>query len=92
MKKVKQIIIVVLLIGSTLLSCKKDYSCSCTNTDTDVGQGGVTTVTIENYTIEDATKDQARAACNEAKITYQYSDPNPSSPSVGTVETICTLN
>lgn len=91
MKNVKMIVGVV-LIGSALMSCKKDYSCSCTNTDKDVGVGGVTTVTVENYTIEDATKDQARAACNEAKITYQYSDPDPNSPSVGTYETICELN
>ena len=82
----------VLLIGFSFMSCKKDYSCQCTNTDKDVGVGGVTTITVENYTIEDATKDQARAACNEAKITYQYSDPNPNSSSVGFYETICELN
>lgn len=80
----------IILISTTLNSCKKDYSCTCTNTDNDVGQG-TTTVTIDNYSIEDATKDQARAACNEAKITYQYNDPNPNSPSVGTYETICEL-
>ena len=79
-----------MLVTVVLSSCKKDYSCSCTNTDKDVSQGGVTTVTIENYTIEEATKDQAQAACNEAKITYQYSDPNSSS--IGFYETICELN
>lgn len=79
----------LVLINLMLISCKKDYSCSCTNTDKDVGEGGVTTVTYDNYTIEDATKDQARAACNEAKITHQYNIPNSSS--VGTYETICEL-
>lgn len=89
-KNVFKIALGITLISTTLISCKKDYSCTCTNTDKDVGQG-TTNVTIDNYTIEDATKDQARAACNEAKITYQYNDPDPSSPSVGTYETVCEL-
>lgn len=89
-KGLLKITLSLVLMSVILISCKKDYSCSCTNTDKDVGEGGITTVTIENYTIEDATKDQARAACNEAKITYQYSVPNSSS--VGTYETICELN
>ena len=80
----------LVLMSMILTSCKKDYSCSCTNTDKDVGVGGVTTVTVDNYTIENATKAQAQSACNEAKITYQYSVPN--SPSIGTYETVCTLS
>lgn len=89
MKKAKMILSLT-FASAALMSCKKDYSCTCTHTDKDVGEGGTTTVTVENYTIEDATKDQARAACNEAKITYQYSVPNSSS--VGTIETVCDLN
>lgn len=78
------------LAGTFLIACKKDYSCSCTHTNKDVGEGGITTVSTENYTIENATKDQARSACNEAKITQTYSVPN--SPSIGTYETICELS
>lgn len=67
----------ILLLGlcvSALISCKKDYSCTCTNTDVD---SGVTLTTTTNYKVEGATKRQAEAACNEATIkftegTYSY--------------------
>ncbi len=68
MKKTFLLPFSLLIIGAALLSCKKDYTCSCL-TQIRMCLGGVTTVTVDNYTIENATKDQARAACNEAKIT-----------------------
>ncbi|WP_343634219.1 hypothetical protein [Fluviicola sp.] len=63
----KKSIMVIALAGMALASCKKDYSCSCTDTDI---YNGETEVTTYNYKVEGATKKQAQAACNEAKVSY----------------------
>jgi hypothetical protein len=63
----KKIIFPIALLTLTLASCKKDYSCSCTDTDIYDGETDVYTYT---YKVEGATKVQAQAACNEATITY----------------------
>jgi len=63
----KKIIFPLALLTLTLASCKKDYSCSCTDTDVYNGQTDVTTYT---YKVEGATKRQAQSACNEATISY----------------------
>lgn len=64
MKKLIFALPVFLLV---LASCKKDYSCSCTDTDTVDGE---TETTLYTYKVEGATKKQAQAACNEAKVSY----------------------
>jgi hypothetical protein len=64
----KKIIFVLPLTLLALASCKKDYSCSCTDTDI---YNGETEVTAYSYKVEGATKKQAQAACNEATVTYQ---------------------
>lgn len=64
MKKLIFALPVFLLV---LVSCKKDYSCSCTDTDT---YNGETETTNYAYKVEGATKKQAQAACNEATVTY----------------------
>ena len=51
----------------SLTSCKKDYSCTCTETDV---WDGETEVYIYNYKVEGASKKEAQAACNEATIKY----------------------
>jgi len=60
----------ILILGAavlTLVSCKKDYSCKCTDTDTYMG---VTDIDVYQYNIKDATKKQAQTACSEATVTY----------------------
>lgn len=63
----KKIIFALPVFLMVLASCKKDYSCSCTDTDT---YNGTTEVTTYSYKVEGATKKQAQAACNEAKVSY----------------------
>ncbi len=47
-------------------SCKKDYSCSCTRT---LSSFGVSDVETYSFSIKEASKKQADAACNEAVVT-----------------------
>lgn len=54
------------LVMLALTSCKKDYSCTCT--DTEVYDGQTDSYTY-NYKVEGATKKEAQAACIEATIT-----------------------
>lgn len=61
----KKIIIPFALLTFTLVSCKKDYSCTCTETEVYNGETDVYTYT---YKVEEATKKQAQAACNEATL------------------------
>ncbi len=63
----KKLILALPVLAIVLVSCKKDYSCSCTDTDVD---NGTTEVTMYNYKVEGATKKQAQVACNEATVTY----------------------
>lgn len=74
----KKSIFVFALIGMALVSCKKDYSCTCTDSGThyyDSDFDGVdeahSYANTSNFTVEGATKTQAIAACNEATITQQ---------------------
>lgn len=61
-------------VGS-LASCKKDYTCECTTTDS---SGAFETVTTE-YDINDAKKSDAEDACDGRNS------------SVGTLSTTCEL-
>jgi hypothetical protein len=61
----KKFIFPLAVITLTLVSCKKDYSCTCTETDV---YNGETDVSTYSYKVEGATKKQAQAACNEATI------------------------
>lgn len=61
----KKIIFPLAVVALALVSCKKDYSCSCTETESFNGASDVSTY---NYKVEGATKKQAQAACNEATI------------------------
>lgn len=82
----KKLIFVFAFLGIALVSCKKDYSCSCTesglsyyDSDSDGVEEAHPIAYTYNYQIEGATKTQAMAACNEATIkpqnemeTYEY--------------------
>lgn len=71
MKKMKKYILLSALTLLTLASCKKDYSCTCTQTWTESGD-----VETQIYTksISGATKAEATAACNEATFNYTNLD------------------
>lgn len=62
MKKITYLSIV--LAGLAFASCKKDKTCTCTNTDS---QGNVTT---ETYTLTKISGKDAKDACN--KTTWSY--------------------
>jgi len=53
-------------------SCKKDYTCRCTITYT---YNGVTSpdAEINEFTIKDASKHQAKSNCLNTEQTYSYS-------------------
>ncbi|MBW7868799.1 MAG: hypothetical protein H3C31_10780 [Brumimicrobium sp.] len=70
----KKNLFIALFSTMALLSCKKDYSCTCTVKYVD--SGSVYTEET-NLTIEGANKTQAIAACNEATI-KQVWGPNDS--------------
>jgi hypothetical protein len=53
MKKLSLIFAGLFMVAMTLTSCKKDWTCKCT-------VGGMSA----NYTIENATKADAKTACN----------------------------
>jgi hypothetical protein len=61
MKKTKLIIGALLFIGATMVSCKKDYTCTCSKTYT-TGNGS-TTQNYSVYTYKD-TKVNATNRCN----------------------------
>ena len=58
MKKITLLSIAVLAISFT--SCKKDYTCQCTYTNT-----GSTTPTVTSVTLH-TTKSKAKDACNQS--------------------------
>ncbi len=82
----KKSIIAIALVGMALVSCKKDYSCTCNesgvnyyDTDFDGVDEAHSYANTSNFKVEGATKTQAIAACNEATIkeqdgldTYEY--------------------
>ncbi len=74
----KKLVVAVALISLALVSCKKDYSCTCNTTGVnyyDSNSDGQEEAHPYGYTynikIEDANKTQAVAACNEATIKGQ---------------------
>ena len=52
-----------------MVSCKKTYSCSCQETETD--SDGSVNISVNKFTVE-GTKDQAKTACNEGTVHYDY--------------------
>ena len=71
----KKSIFAFALVGLALVSCKKDYSCTCTSTgvsyydsDWDGEDEAHPYSNTSNIKIEGANKTQANAACNEATI------------------------
>lgn len=71
-------------IALLAVSCKKDYTCSCTDTTTG---GGEISTDVYTYQVKEATKDQAAAACNEATIVSTYSFGG----NTYTTESTCTM-
>lgn len=83
----KKSIFALALVGMALVSCKKDYSCTCNNSGVDYYDSNLDGVeeahpyaNTHNIKIEGANKTQAAAACNEATMksvdgmdTYQSS-------------------
>lgn len=60
MKKFLAIIAVVAVFGAT--ACKKDYTCTCVGLD---GNGNQVSGSSASTTIENSTKADAEADCNE---------------------------
>ena len=83
----KKSIFVLALAGIALVSCKKDYSCTCNDSGVNYYDSDLDGVdeahpyaSTYNIKIEGANKTQAAAACNEATLksvdgmdTYQTS-------------------
>lgn len=63
----KKYIFISILAVVSLASCKKDYSCTCTQTYT---QDGQVDTYILTSSIAGATKAEATAACNESTLNY----------------------
>jgi len=61
MKKTTLIASALLFIGATMVSCKKDYTCSCSKTYTT--GNGTSTTNYSVYTYKD-TKSSATSRCN----------------------------
>ena len=74
----KKSFLAIAIVGMALISCKKDYSCSCTesgvnyyDSDFDGTDEAHSYTNTYNYKVEGANKTQAVAACNEATIKQQ---------------------
>ena len=61
----KKVILLAFVAATALTSCKKDWTCECTDNGTSLG-----TVTIENK-----TKATAKTACEGNNVTYQAVAP-----------------
>lgn len=61
MKKIILLAGVLLAVGTTVTSCKKDYKCQCSKTYT--SGTGTTTNDYSVYTYKD-TRDRAESRCN----------------------------
>ena len=55
----KKVLLIAAVAGLSMVSCKKDYTCTCTVTD----NGQTTTYT---YQLKDVKKKDAKASCNNA--------------------------
>lgn len=62
----KKILLIAAVAGLAMASCKKDYTCECTSTDTAPGS----TTTTSKKTIKEATKRQAKANCFSYSTDY----------------------
>jgi hypothetical protein len=74
----KRSIFALAVVGLALVSCKKDYSCTCNESGVNYydlnGDGSDEAYPFaytHNIKIEEANKTQAIAACNEATIKQQ---------------------
>jgi hypothetical protein len=65
----KKALLVAVVAGFAMTSCKKDYTCACTNVPV------LGTINIE---IPKAKKKDAQATCDQAETTYKVGDPNAS--------------
>ena len=75
MKRALILGVAVMALAATT-ACKKDYTCTCTTTDS---SGFIDDVTVST-TISNAKKKDAEAACNASDV------------SLGTLSTTCTLD
>lgn len=57
-------------IAVLAVSCTKDYTCTCTSTSQSSLTG--TQTEIDTYQVNEATKDEAVAACNGATVVDSY--------------------
>ena len=93
----KKIIIPVIAIGLFAVSCKKDYSCTCTTIyTTTVSEPGEadevsTNTNSDTYKVNEAKPHQAQAACNEATVTTENSYDVGQSTYTNKNETTCVL-
>jgi len=76
MKKLGSIVIVAMFGAMALTSCKKDYTCTCTTTDS----SGTFDPITSSIPINDAKKGDATDACDALEST------------VGTLTTSCNLD
>lgn len=77
----KKILLGAGLLSVVMISCTKDYTCTCTNVTT---SGGISSTTTNTYDVNDAESHEAQAACNEAKVVNTYD--------WGTTERTCELS
>jgi len=63
MKKIT--LVAIAIIAFSMSSCKKDYVCACTTTQTDQS-GDVTTNPVDNTTYRDVKKTDAKSRCQKA--------------------------
>jgi len=73
MKKAILTTAVLLMVGTSLVSCKKDYTCNCSKTYT-TGTG-LTTSDYSVYTYDD-TRNRAENRCNDNTSTGADKDGN----------------
>ena len=73
MKKIT--LLAATLVAITFASCKKDRTCTCTQTDAFTAPSGSgTDVGSSKTVIAKASKGTARANCLSSKVTYSYND------------------
>ncbi len=66
MKKVLPLMVMA-VAASLFTSCKKDYTCTCTMTNTIMGS---TTTNSQAYPIKDASKGDAKKACDDMTTAF----------------------
>lgn len=73
----KKFILPLGVVALTLVSCKKDYTCSCTNTRVETTNGTSTSTTSTNSTtFKDVKKSfvEDKAECYKTEDSYTYTD------------------